>query len=88
MPEVPDWWREHGVIFVRLIIGFHLFYGTADNVFSWERMLEFAKFLDSTGFPWPLPGAVISAWAQFLCGILYILGALVRPAALVMIINF
>ncbi len=80
--------REYGMFFVRLIIGFHLIYGTADNVFSWARMLEFRDFLDSRGVPFPLFAANLSAWAQFVCGILFLLGLFVRPAALVMIVNF
>lgn len=80
--------REYGMFFVRLIIGFHLIYGTADNVFSTARMHEFRDFLSSHGVPLPLFAAYLSAWAQFLCGILFILGLFVRPAAVVMIINF
>jgi len=91
MPTIVNWLdarREYGMIFFRFIIGFHLVYGTADNVFNWQRMLEFRDFLASNGTPWPLAGAIVSAWAQFLCGLLFIAGAAVRPAALVMIINF
>ncbi|HYR28591.1 MAG TPA: DoxX family protein [Thermoanaerobaculia bacterium] len=80
--------REYGLLFFRLIIGFHLVYGTADNVFSTERMHEFSKFLAANGTPLPLFSAYLSAWAQFICGILFLLGAFIRPAALVMIINF
>ena len=80
--------REYGMFFVRLIVGFHLIYGTADNVFSNARMLEFRDFLEKNGTPLPLVGAYVSAYAQFLCGILYILGLWIRPAAFVMIINF
>lgn len=80
--------REYGLFFIRVIIGFHLVYGTADNVFSHERMLEFRDFLAARGTPWPLLSAHVSAYAQFLCGILYLLGVFVRPAAAVMIVNF
>ena len=80
--------RELGPLFVRLIIGFHLVYGTADNVFSSARMSEFAVFLGERGVPFPLPSAFLSAYAQFICGILYIIGLAVRPAAAVMIVNF
>jgi putative oxidoreductase len=38
--------------------------------------------------PLPLLAAHISAYAQFVCGVLYVLGLFVRPAALVMVINF
>ena len=80
--------REHGLFFIRLIVGFHLTYGTADNVFSSARMLEFSEFLAARGVPLPLVAAHVSAYAQFLCGILFIAGAFVRPAAAVMIVNF
>lgn len=86
-----DWFnarREYGMFFVRLIVGFHLIYGTADNVFSWARMIEFREFLAAHGVPFPLFSAHLSAYAQFLCGILFILGLFIRPAAVVMIINF
>ena len=80
--------REYGLFFIRLIIGFHLVYGTADNVFSSARMHEFSTFLGERGTPFPLFSAYLSAYAQFLCGILFIAGAFIRPAAIVMIINF
>lgn len=81
-------YKEYGVIFIRLIIGFHLIYGTQDNVFSYARMEEFAGFLSDKGVPFPLFSAFLSAYAQFICGILFIIGAITRAAALVMIINF
>jgi putative oxidoreductase len=81
-------YKEYGVIFIRLIIGFHLVYGTQDNVFSYARMEEFAGFLSLHNVPFPLFSAFLSAYAQFVCGILFVLGAFVRPAAIVMIINF
>lgn len=81
-------YREYGLFFIRLIIGFHLVYGTADNVFSRARMIEFSDFLAQRGVPAPMFAAHLSAYAQFICGILFIVGAFVRPAAAVMIINF
>ena len=80
--------REFGMFFVRLIVGFHLIYGTADNIVSWARMVEFSHFLGERGVPFPLFAANLSAWAQFVCGTLFIIGLFVRPAAVVMIINF
>ena len=80
--------REYGMFFVRLIVGFHLIYGTADNVFSSARMVEFSHFLGERGVPFPLLSAHLSAYAQFACGILFILGIFFRPAAAVMIVNF
>jgi putative oxidoreductase len=80
--------REYGAVFVRLVVGFVLIYGTQDNLFSHERMLEFRDFLAARRVPAPLFAAYLSAYAQFLCGVLYVLGLLVRPAALVMVFNF
>lgn len=73
---------------IRITIGFHLIYGTQDNIFSWNRMLEFSHFLESFGMPLPLTSAVISVYAQFFCGMLYIIGWKVRYAGAVMTFNF
>jgi putative oxidoreductase len=86
-----DWFerhRDYAALFIRLVAGVILVEGTADNVFSWSRMVEFEHFLAQNGVPFPLFGAMLSAYAQFICGILFILGAATRPAAVVMIINF
>jgi putative oxidoreductase len=86
--DVLDRQREKATLFIRLIVGFHLVYGTQDNVFSWERMLEFEHFLAERGVPFPLVGAIVSVYAQFLSGLLFIAGAATRWAGVVMIINF
>jgi putative oxidoreductase len=80
--------KENGVIFLRLVIGWRLIDGTQDNVFSWDRMLEFRDFLQQHHVMFPLQAACISVYAQFICGILYITGAFTRVAGLIMIINF
>lgn len=90
MPKLSilEEYKEYGVIFIRLIIGVHLIYGTQDNVFSYARMEEFASFLSARGVPTPLFFAFLSAYAQFICGFLFLIGAATRYAAVVMIINF
>lgn len=80
--------KDYGAIFLRLIIGWRLIYGTQDNVLSWERMVEFEHFLAQQNVPMPLLAAVVSVYAQFICGILYVAGAYVRLAAVMMIVNF
>lgn len=80
--------KEYGALFIRIIIGLRLVVGTLDNVVSWERMLEFRDFLESYHMPFPLAAAVISVYAQFICGLLFLAGAWIRIAAIVMIINF
>jgi putative oxidoreductase len=79
---------EYGTLLLRLFFGFVLMYGTQDNVFHRERMLEFRDFVAQNGFPYPLFSAHLSAYAQFVCGILIGVGLLTRLAALVMLINF
>jgi putative oxidoreductase len=80
--------RDYAPLFIRLAIGTRLIAGTQDNVFSYARMEEFAQFLAANGTPFPLAGAFVSAYAQFLCGALFLVGLWTRPAALVMAINF
>lgn len=78
----------YGVIFLRLIIGWRLIDGTFDNIVSWDRMIEFRDFLEKYGMPYPLIAANVSVYAQFICGVFFIVGLWVRPAAIVMILNF
>ncbi|MGZ8544572.1 MAG: DoxX family protein [Flavisolibacter sp.] len=59
-----------------------------DNVMSWEHMLLFRDFLASNDFPYPLTCAVVSVYAQLVCGILVIIGVLFRWASAIMVINF
>ena len=80
--------KDYGAVFLRIIIGWRLIHGTYDNVFSWERMLEFRDFLEHQGVAAPLLAANLSVYAQFFCGILYVIGLWVRPAAIIMIVNF
>ncbi|MEP1033321.1 DoxX family protein [Ekhidna sp.] len=80
--------KKYADLPIRLAVGFHLIYGTQDNVFSWGRMLEFRDFLEVYGAPFPLMSAIVSVYAQFTCGILFILGWKVRYAGAVMIFNF
>ncbi len=78
-----DWFAAHrdfGGFFIRLAVGVRLIYGTADNVFSRERMTEFEQFLSAHGTPLASVGAPLSVYLQFVCGILFILGLGTRPA--------
>lgn len=77
-----------GLLILRIVVGARLVAGTLDNVTSWARMEEFAVFLGANGFPFPLPGAVVSAWAQFAGGTLLALGLCTRPAAALLAVNF
>ncbi|MDV3307500.1 MAG: DoxX family protein [Cyclobacteriaceae bacterium] len=88
MPKSSSRLFDVAMLFLRIPVGFHLIYGVVDNVVSWERMLEFRDFLQAHHFPLPLACAVVSVYAQLLCGLMYILGIRIRVAAAIMIINF
>ncbi len=77
-----------GIFLLRLFIGGRLFYGVIDNVVSWERMIEFSKFLEANHFPWPTLSAVGSVYVQLIGSILIIIGFKIRIASLVLVINF
>ena len=81
--------RSHvGLLLLRLLVGLRLLYGVLDNVFSWERMTEFSGFLQSQGFPFPMVSAVVSVYAQAICGLLILIGYKIRIASAIMIFNF
>ena len=88
LDHVLEPYHEYGPLFIRLIVGYRLVWGAADNVFSYARMLEFSEFLAGHGVPWPLVAAFVSAYAQFIAGLLFVVGAYTRLAAAVMLINF
>lgn len=77
-----------GILLLRLFIGIRIFYGVIDNVFSWDRMLEFSEFLAAYHFPVPVVSAVVSVAVQFIGSILIILGYKTRQAAFILSINF
>jgi putative oxidoreductase len=73
---------------LRVLTGGFLVYGVIDNVVSAERMAEFEAFVAANGFVMPGVMAPLSVYAQLICGVLFILGALTRWAGLVMAFNF
>jgi putative oxidoreductase len=72
-----------GLLLLRWVTGAFLIWQSHDNVFSAARMDEFEIFLAQFGFPLPELMAPLCVWAQFLCGIAFILGLLTRWAGLV-----
>ena len=73
-----------GLLLLRLFLSLRLIYGVIDNILSWERMKEFATFLESNSFPIPTTSAVISVYAQFICGLLILAGFKTRIASAIM----
>lgn len=91
MEKPPVWldrYRDVAPLILRIFTGAILIYGTYDNVFDRERMLEFRDFLATNGFPRPLAAAYLSAYAQFICGLLLLAGLLTRAAAAIVVVNF
>lgn len=80
--------KDVGLLLLRLFVGVRLVYGVIDNLIAWERMIEFRDFLALHNFPLPLASAVISVYAQFLSGLMFVIGYKIRLAAALMIINF
>jgi putative oxidoreductase len=81
-------YAEFGPFFVRLIIGFHLFYGNWGRIAYAKDFVDFQAYLARHHFPFPHANVYISAGAQVICGILFIAGLFTRPAAAVMVFNF
>lgn len=80
--------KDYGTLFLRLIIGWRLVAGTW-QVISKDGGMQIVKdFFEQLNVPFPSFSAYTSVYAQFICGILFIIGLWVRPAALVMLINF
>ena len=78
----------YGILLLRLVAAWRLLAGTWSYTVGVKPMREVADFFESLNMPLPLLSAAISVYAQFICGFLFIIGLLVRPAAVVMILNF
>lgn len=71
-----------GLLLLRLVTGAFLIYQSHDNLLSEARMEEFEAFLAQFKFIHPELMAPLCVWAQFICGILLVLGLLTRWAGL------
>jgi putative oxidoreductase len=87
-PDFLGRYSDLSLAALRVLTGGFLVYGTEDNVRKPERMAEFVHFLEISNFPSPELLAPLSAYAQFICGILLVLGLLTRWAGLVVAFNF
>ena len=80
--------RDGGLLFLRIIIGWRLVAGTWPYALGLKPIQEVTGFFTQLQLPVPLLSSYLSVYAQFIAGILFIIGYWVRPAALLMIINF
>jgi putative oxidoreductase len=81
-------YSDAALLLARLVIGAFLIWGVWDNIQSAARMAEFASFLAQHGFPQPRWLAPLSVWAQFACGVSFVLGLATRWGGLLCAVNF
>lgn len=86
--EDAERFEDLALLLLRLGTGAFLIHGVWDNIVDPARMTEFAGFLRQFGFPAPGFMALLSVSAQFLCGLLLIVGLVTRWAGLVLAFNF
>ena len=84
----PAAYAEFGPVFIRVLIGFHLFYGNWGRLVQTPAYNDFVAMLTRNHFPMPSIMAYVSAGAQVICGILFMAGLFTRPAAAVMVVDF
>ncbi|NJS13432.1 MAG: DoxX family protein [Sphingopyxis sp.] len=72
----------------RVLVGSFLIWGVWDNIVDTSRMAEFVAFLKAHGFPSPHVLAPLSVWAQFACGMAFMLGFATRWFGLLCAFNF
>jgi putative oxidoreductase len=87
MKKAPGY-AEFGPVFIRVLIGFHLFYGNWGRLVQSAAYNDFVAMLTRNQFPMPWLMAYISAGSQVVCGILFMAGLFTRYAAAVMVFNF
>ncbi len=81
-------YKEYGPLFIRLLVGVFIIWGVQDNIRSHAQMEEFANFMAARGVPYSMFAAYLSVYAQLVCGLSILLGALVRLTSVVLIIHF
>lgn len=80
--------HDIGVLLLRLAFGFQLVNVSWPYISMPGKHIEFVKYLTTLGFPFPLVGSYVSAYAEFIGGIFLILGLWIRSTAIILIINF
>jgi putative oxidoreductase len=81
-------YKDHAAIFIRLAVGWRLIAGVWAPATNTNKLQEVTGFFRQLGLPLPALSATIAVYAELICGILFIVGLWVRPAALVMIFIF
>lgn len=79
---------DAGLLLLLWVTGAFLIYQSHDNILSADRMAEFEAFLTQFGFRSPHVMAPLCVWAQFLCGVAFILGLATRWAGIITTVIF
>ena len=77
-----------GPLVIRILTGFHLIYTVQKVIFTPGAMQGVVDFFQSQNIIVPSFLGPAVAYAEFICGILFILGAFTRVSALIMVIVF
>ncbi|MEJ7683005.1 MAG: DoxX family protein [Segetibacter sp.] len=80
--------RNYGVDFLRFVVAWRLIAGVWPCAIQLKPISEVSAFFAQLQLPLPVVSSYLSLYAQFICGLLLIIGLWIRPAAIVMIINF
>lgn len=90
-PDMPattgSYFFEITYSFIRVILGMSLIYHGIE-VFDAEKMKGYGDWIPSVMGMRPLTVAYIGKWAEFITGVLLMMGILVRPAAVIIIVLF
>jgi putative oxidoreductase len=79
--------KDFGVLILRLVFGYRLVEGMVTVLLN-GQIPGLAQFFQASHIPFSLASAYLAVCAELICGILFIIGYWVRPAALVMVFTF
>jgi putative oxidoreductase len=95
--KIPQWFwspkvmpRETAgaLLFLRLAFGYHLIQYAAPMVFSAVERDDFIQMLSGKGVPLPTLAGWLAIGTEFFGALSFLLGALIRPASALLIVNF
>lgn len=79
--------KNFGVLILRLVFGYRLVEGMVTVLMN-RQIPGLAEFFAGVHIPFSLTSAYLAVGAELICGVLFIIGLWVRPAALIMVFTF
>jgi putative oxidoreductase len=79
--------KDIGVLILRLVFGYRLVEGMVTVLMN-GQVPGLARYFEGSHIPFSLVSAYLAVYAELICGILFIIGLWVRPAAFVMVFTF